>query len=79
MTVFSVKVGFTGPFTLSTINGIYSFIEFFSASTAIARMAKPRQKVLKKRLGLGAGPLDGLSRRIGCATTAASISAALDA
>ena len=45
----------------------------------IARMAKPRQKVLKKRLGLGAGPLDGLSRRIGCATTSASLSVVLDA
>ena len=44
----------------------------------IARMAKPRQKVLKKRLGLGAGPFDGLIRRIGSVTTAASLSVSLD-
>ena len=63
------RLRFVGLFIFVT-NRIYSFIELFSTSSAIARAAKPRQKVLKKRLGLGAGPFDGLSRRIGSVITA---------
>ena len=70
--------GVTGLFTFLTTGVTYSFIELFSTLCAIARVAKPRQKVLKKRLGLGTGWFDGLSWRIGSVTSAAGSSAVLD-
>ena len=70
--------GVTELFTFFTNGVTYSFIELFSTFCAIARVAKPRQKVLKKRLGLGTGWFDGLSWRIGSVTSAAGSSAVLD-
>ena len=43
----------------------YSSMQLFSCSRETARIDKPRQKLLKKRFGCGAGPLKGRSRRIG--------------
>ena len=41
------------------------FIQVLCCSAETARIDNPRQKVLKKRFGLSAGPEDGLNRRIG--------------
>ena len=43
----------------------HSSIQLFSCSRETARFDKPRQKLLKKRFGCGAGPLKGRSRRVG--------------
>ena len=40
-------------------------MQLFSCSRETARFDKPRQKLLKKRFGSGAGPLKGRSRRVG--------------
>ena len=46
-------------------------MQLFSCSRENARFDKPRQKLLKKRFGCGAGPLKGRSRRVGSSVAVA--------
>ena len=48
-------------------------MQLFSCSRETARFDKPRQKLLKKRFGCGAGPLKGRSRRVGSSVAVACI------
>ena len=49
----------------SKIHSFHSTIQLLSCSRETARIDKPRQHLLKKRFGCGAGPLKGRSRRVG--------------